>query len=240
MKRFVALLTLAWLEIAGNTAAHAETFSELSLGRIAMLRQTALAEAWSEYVRLAEFVIEKSVKEMPVIARKAADHYQKLPGILHQLKDHARETGGRGIEITAGMGLDQLDAAIEEWITHKSASMEAELHLASTNLKIAHKAVEPISALVGERERKQQVIAQVIVLMVDVLNEQAKRDQDQRDLDLERGKRDKLEPTAIYTPMSDRIKDGRVPADLTFINPAHAGVQLETRRHEAGFRLAPK
>lgn len=225
MNRFAAILALFLLFInSGYSAAHAETFSKLSFEHIVMLRQ-AKSEALTEYISLAELLIEWVEEVKPDIAKKAADRYLKLPGILQKLKDNARQTGAKGIEITAATGLDELDAEIGLWIMGKAASMEAELRSAA-NLQAARRSLEPVATLVAERERKQQVITDVILLIADVLSEPGGRDKEWRDPELERGKGNKLRPSANGVP--------------AFVTPTKVGVQVESLNDEAGFRPSPE
>jgi hypothetical protein len=206
MKRFAAILAVSSLFVAKScSTAHAETFSKLSFEHIVALRQAKSGEALTEYISLAQLLIEWVEENKPDIAKEAADRYLKLPGILEKLKDKARQTGAEGIEITAATGLDELDAEIGHWITDKAASMEAELRSAAANLEIAHRALVPIVTIVGERERKQKVIGDVILLIAEVLNQQGERDKERRDPEIERSKGNKLKPSATSVPKSDLL-----------------------------------
>jgi hypothetical protein len=203
MNRLAAILALFSSVItSGYSAAYAETFSKLSFEHIVALRQATSGEALTEYISLAELLIEWVEEDKPDIVKTAADRYLKFPGILQKLKENARRTGAKGIEITSATGLDGLDAEIGLWITGKAASMEAE-HRSATNLEAARRSLEPVATLVAERERKQRVITDVILLIADVLNEQ-ERSKEWRDPEMERGKGNKLRPSATGLPKGDR------------------------------------
>lgn len=206
MKRYAAILVLCSLFILkGYSTAHAETFSNLSLEHIMVLRQAAAGDSLSEYISLAELVIEWIEKERPDIAGKAAGYYLRLPGIVEELKDGARQTGSAGIDAAPVMDFEELDAEIGRWIADKTASMKAGLRSAEANIEIAHRALAEIAGLVGIRERKQQLIADVILLIADVLGEEDGRDRELHDPEIERGKGNKLKPSAVGGPKSDRL-----------------------------------
>jgi hypothetical protein len=90
------------------------------------------------------------------------------------------------------------------WIAAKSGSMETEIRFVLGRIRNAERALAPVSALVEERERKQKVIAKVVAIIADLVAEQERRDNQQRDLQIDKGKTDKLEPSAVYTPIGDR------------------------------------
>lgn len=160
-------------------------------------------ETWAEYLNLAELVIENTRKDNPAIASEAAERYKNLPAIINELAAQARRTGGKGIEATSGAPSAELNQAIEKWIAAKSGSMETEIRFVLGRIRNAERALAPVSALVEERERKQKVIAKVVAIIADLVAEKQRRDKEQRDLQIDRGKTDKLEPSAVYTPIGD-------------------------------------
>jgi hypothetical protein len=91
--------------------------------------------------------------------------------------------------------LEQLDTAVEHWLGEKTASVERELRLAFEELKIAGKAFEPLPDLVSARERKQKVIRDVALIIVEVLKQDSEEN-GEREPDQEKGKTDRLEPSA--------------------------------------------
>jgi hypothetical protein len=161
-------------------------------------------ETWAEYLNLAELVIEKTRKNKPAIASEAAERYENLPAIIDELAAQARRTGGKGIEAASGAFSAELNQSIEKWIAAKSGSMETEIRFVLGRIRNAERALAPVSALVEERERKQQVIAKVVAIIADLVAEKERRDKEQRDLQIDKGKTDKLEPSAVYTPIGDR------------------------------------
>jgi hypothetical protein len=92
--------------------------------------------------------------------------------------------------------LERLESSVDRWIGEALDPHEAELDRARSQLREAKWAVGPLLSLSAQRQRKQEVIAKIAIIIADVLRELEKREEEQRRLDKIKGKSDRMEPSA--------------------------------------------
>jgi hypothetical protein len=194
MSRVTLLLLFIFIS---SWTAHAKPAIAISVEQIQALRDAnkQSQKVWDEYLRLQEVAIERLSIENPAVLREAAQLYERFPEIVVHMRNDALATGARGIVVEPEAELEQLDTAVEHWLGEKTASVERELRLAFEELKIAGKAFEPLPGLVSARERKQKVIRDVALIIVEVLKQDSEENGEQEP-DQEKGKTDRLTPSA--------------------------------------------
>jgi hypothetical protein len=114
--------------------------------------------------------------------------------------------------------LAQLEASVEGWINAALAANELELRASRSELREAASILPPLLAIAREREHKQEIVGKIVVIIADVLEELARREEEQRRLDQNRGKADRLEqaPAMVHgeTARSAEWSYGRAVAML--------------------------
>ena len=211
MNRFFLLASLSLLLGAAH-AALAQPFDDPDLKQIRLLHQLDpfSLEAWTKYLALQEQLIEKAMTEQPAIVDQANKKLENLPVAIEEMKRQLPSTAERALsgELTIGAPtradeLAQLEASVEGWINASLAANELELHASRSELREAASILPPLLAIIRERERKQEIVGKIMVIIADVLEELARREEEQRRLDQNKGKADKLEPSAGYGSWRD-------------------------------------
>jgi hypothetical protein len=211
MNRFFPVASLSLLLGAAH-AALAQPFDDPELKQIRLLHQLDpfSLEAWTKYLALQEQLIEKAMTEQPAIVDQANKKLENLPVAIEEMKRQLPSTAERALsgELTMGAPtradeLAQLEASVEGWINASLAANELELHASRSELREAASILPPLLAIIRERERKQEIVGKIMVIIADVLEELARREEEQRRLDQNKGKADKLEPSAGYGSWRD-------------------------------------
>lgn len=212
MNRFFLVAGLSLLLGAAH-AALAQPFDDPELKQIRLLHQLDpfSLEAWTKYLALQEQLIEKAMTEQPAIVDQANKKLENLPVAIEEMKRQLPSTAERALsgELTIGAPtsraaeLAQLEASVEGWINASLAANELELHASRSELREAASILPPLLAIIRERERKQEIVGKIMVIIADVLEELARREEEQRRLDQNKGKADKLEPSAGYGSWRD-------------------------------------
>ena len=211
MNRFFLVAGLSLLLGAAH-AALAQPFDDPELKQIRLLHQLDpfSLEAWTKYLALQEQLIEKAMTEQPAIVDQANKKLENLPVAIEEMKRQLPSTAERALsgELTMGAPtradeLAQLEASVEGWINASLAANELELHASRSELREAASILPPLLAIIRERERKQEIVGKIMVIIADVLEELARREEEQRRLDQNKGKADKLEPSAGYGSWRD-------------------------------------
>jgi hypothetical protein len=199
-------------------SARAQPFDDPELEQIRLLHELDpySLEVWTKYLALQEQLIQKAMREQPAIVEQADKKFENLPATLHEMKrslPSAPERGLSGDLITGSLPLDQsgegfgtlrrgelaqLEASVEDWIRAALAANELELRASGSELREASSILPPLIKIAKERERKQEIVAKIVVIIADVLEELSRREEEQRRLDQNKGKADKLEPSASY------------------------------------------
>jgi hypothetical protein len=211
MNRFLPVASLSLLLGAAH-AALAQPFDDPELKQIRLLHQLDpfSLEAWTKYLALQEQLIEKAMTEQPAIVDQANKKLENLPVAIEEMKRQLPSTAERALsgELTMGAPtradeLAQLEASVEGWINASLAANKLELHASRSELREAASILPPLLAIIRERERKQEIVGKIMVIITDVLEELARREEEQRRLDQNKGKADKLEPSAGYGSWRD-------------------------------------
>src|SRR5215213_4531234 len=206
MNRFFLVASLSLL-LCATHAARAQPFDDPELTQIRLLHQLDpfSLEAWTKYLALQEQLIEKATTERPAIVDQANKKFENLPVAIEEMKRQLPLTAERGLsgELITGAPppadeLAQLEASVEGWINASLAANELELHASRSELREAASILPPLLAMARERERKQEILGKIVVIIADVLEELARREEEQRRLDQNNGKADKLEPSAGF------------------------------------------
>jgi hypothetical protein len=136
---------------------------------LAQQASPSISDLDAHYLDLAEAVIEKTQREKPTIARAADELRQQLPGILPQLEQRARAdvTNGSSARVASP---EEAVAALETQVARRGTQIDTELRFALGRLRTAQGALRPIVLLVEQRERKQQLIGDVIGLISSLLS----------------------------------------------------------------------
>jgi hypothetical protein len=165
-----------WLLSIGAAAGQSEELPQLSLAEIAMLREQSAhsPETWLAYISFAEVVIEKAMRERPGIVAQAAASNGRTERVATKSPD-----------------LAALDAAIGRWIADKTPPAQLEISLAEAQVETTLGELRPAAALMDERERKQRVVAEVIMVIAELFSDRL------RDIQINKGKSDKLGPSAV-------------------------------------------
>jgi hypothetical protein len=181
--------------------------------------------AGADYISYAEKLIERTRQEKPDIANRADELYKRLPAIVDQLEEEAKAAGSAAAHPGIGTGAPQIEAEMERWISEKGANIDTEIRFAAGRLKTVREAMQPVMALMAERQRKQQIISSVIILIKDFL---AGEDGAPDDSDVDRNKADR-EPSA-----SNGTRNG----PFSFVTPTKVGSSLKRLKVklDSGFR----
>ena len=221
MNRLFLVAGLSLLLGAAHSA-RAQPFDDPELKQIRLLHQLDpfSLEAWTKYLALQEQLIEKAMTERPAIVEEANKKLENLPVAIEQMKRQlpsAPEQGLSGELMTGTLPaqprentgtprageLARLEASVEGWINASLAANELELRASRSDLREAASILLPLLAIAKERERKQEIVGKIVLIITDVLEELARREEEQRRLDQNRGKADKLEPSAGYGSWRD-------------------------------------
>jgi len=212
MNRFFLVASLSLL-LCGAHAARAQPFDDPELEQIRLLHQLDpfSLEAWTKYLALQEQLIEKATTERPAIVDQANKKFENLPVAIEEMKRQLPSTAERGLsgELITGAPtpradeLAQIEASVEGWINASLAANELELHASRSELREAASILPPLLAIARERQRKQEILGKIVVIIADVLEELARREEEQRRLDQNNGKADKLEPSAGFGSWRD-------------------------------------
>jgi hypothetical protein len=214
-------LAVAILSLLLNAApsAHAQSFDDPELEQIRLLRELDpySLEVWTKYLALQEQLIQKATREQPAIVEEADRKFENLPVTLQEMKRRLPAAAERGLsgdlttgslppdQLRVGLGdeLAQLEASVDDWISTALTANELDLRASRSELREAASILPALNAVVKERERKQEIVGKIMVIIVDVLEELARREEEQRRLDQNKGKADKLEPSASYGSWRD-------------------------------------
>jgi hypothetical protein len=194
MKPIRAVLFL--LLAAGAGTAQTAASPEVSLEQIAALRKLGphSAEAWAAYLNMSEAMIERIRRENPEVMNEVQQRYKKLQGTIKSSDD-----ADEGAQAANSL---ELEAAIEKRISGSGGATDAELRFLTGHFRTARTALRPVIELAEERERKQRVIAEVVVLITGVLAEQTGQQNEQSDLQGDR-KADRLASKPGNVPETD-------------------------------------
>ena len=163
--------------------------------------EPALALSGVDYVAYAERLIARTRQEKPEIASRADELYRRLPAIVDQLEREAKATG-QAAKFGMQAGSPQLEAGMERWIREKGANVDTEMRFTAGRLKTVQRAMQPVKALIEERQRKQQIIANVIMLIRNLLAGEGGSGEEP---DAERNKTDREGPSALHQPRGDLL-----------------------------------
>jgi hypothetical protein len=168
-------------------------------------------EVWTRYLALQEQLIQQTLDKRPSIAAEAERKFDDLPGTLRELKQELSPSEEKGLsdELLTGSlpshesttELRQIGSSVNRWIGEALDAHEVELDRARSQLRDAKSAVGPLLSLSAQRQRKQEVIAKIVIIIADVLRELERREEEQRRLDKIKGKSDRMEPTAALGTM---------------------------------------
>jgi hypothetical protein len=221
----LAVAILSWLLIAAPSA-HAQSFDDPELEQIRLLHELDpySLEVWTKYLTLQEQLLQKAARQQPAIVEEADKKFENLPATLHEMNRRLPSAAERGLSgdlITGSLPSDQppvdlgilrrgelaqLEASVDDWIRAALAANELELRASRSELREAASILPALNAIVRKRERKQEIVGKIMVIIVDVLEELARREEEQRRLDQNKGKADKLEPSASYGSWRDMAR----------------------------------
>jgi hypothetical protein len=160
-----------------------------------------LARSGADYIAYAERLIERTRQERPEIASRADELYKRLPAIVDQLEREAKASG-QGAKFGMEAGSPQLEAGMERWIGEKGANIDTEIRFTAGRLKTVQRAMQPVKALIEERQRKQQIIASVIMLIWNLLSGEGGAGDEP---EAEKNKSDRVGPSASHEPRGDLL-----------------------------------
>jgi hypothetical protein len=214
----LAAAILSLLLIAAPSA-HAQSFDDPELEQIRLLRELDpySLEVWTKYLALQEQLIQKATRQQPAIVEEADRKFENLPVTLQEMKRRLPAAAERGLsgdlttgslppdQLRVGLGdeLAQLEASVDDWISTALTANELDLRASRSELREAASILPALNAVVKERERKQEIVGKIMVIIADVLEELGRREEEQRRLDQNKGKADKLEPSASYGSWRD-------------------------------------
>ena len=226
MSHFLLVASLSLLFGAAHSA-RAQTFDDPVLDQIRVLHELDpfSLEAWTKYIALQEQLIQKAMTERPAIVEQASKKFGNLPVILEEMKRQLPSAAERGLsgELPGGSlpdrplenartlqprELPQPEASAEDWISAALAANELELRASRSELHEAASILSSLIAVARERERKQEIVGKIVVIVADVLEELARREEEQKRLDQNKGKADRLEPSASYGSWRDLARSG--------------------------------
>jgi hypothetical protein len=164
--------------------------------------EPVVALSGADYVAYAERLIERTRTEKPEIARRADELSKRLPAIVDQLEREAEATG-QAAKFDMEAGSPELEAAMERWIREKGASVDTEMRFTTGRLKTVQRSMRSVKALIEERQRKQQIITNVIAVIRDLL---AGESDSGEEPDAERNKTDREGPSASQDPQGDFLR----------------------------------
>jgi hypothetical protein len=219
---FFLVASLSLLLGAAHSA-RAQPFDDPELKQIRQLHELDpfSLEVWTKYLALQEQLIQKAMTERPAIVEQANKKFENLPVTVMEMKRQLPSAAERGLSgdlITGSLSADQpqesartlragelaqLETSVESWINAALAANELELRASRSELREAASILPPLLAIAGEREHKQEIVGKIVVIIADVLEELARREEEQRRLDHNKGKADKLEPSARYGSWRD-------------------------------------
>jgi hypothetical protein len=222
VNHLILAVSLCLLLIAAYSA-RAQPFDDPELEQIRLLHELDpfSLEVWTKYLALQEQLIQKAMTERPAIVDEANKKFENLAVTVEDMKRRlpsAAEQGLSGETVTGSLPMDQprespgtlrggelaqLEASVEHWISAALAANELELRASRFELREAATIIPPLITIAGEREHKQEIVAKIVVIIADVLKELARREKEQRRLDQNKGKADKLEPSAGYGSWRD-------------------------------------
>jgi hypothetical protein len=222
MSHFFALAIIGLL-LSVAPAARAAPFDDSALAQIRLLHglDPYSLEVWTKYLALQERVIQRMTREQPEIVKEAEIKFENLPATFQELRRRISSTAEKGpsgelftgalpsdgpaenLGTLSGGALSRLEASVDDRIDGALAANELQLRLSRSELREAASILPPLIAIAKEREHKQEIVAKIVVIIVDVLKELARREEEQRRLDRSKGKADKLEPSAGHGPWRD-------------------------------------
>ena len=212
MNQFLLVASFVLLFGAAQSA-RAQLFDDPDLNEIRLLHELDPSswEVWTKYLALQERLIQKAMTERPAIVDQASKKFGNLPVALEEMKRQlpsAAEKGLAGELVTGSLPeqtreLAQLEASVENWIDAALAANELELHASRSELSEAESIFASLIAVARDREHKQEIVGKIVIIIADVLEELAKREEEQRRLDQNKGKTDRLEPSADYGSWRD-------------------------------------
>ena len=221
MSHLFLVASLSLLLSAAHSA-RAQPFDDPVLDQIRVLHELEpfSLEVWTKYMALQEQLIQQAMTERPAIVDQASKKFGSFPVILEEMKRQLPLAAERGLsgELPTGSlpdrppanartlqarELAQLEVSVEDWISAALAANELELRASRSELHEAASILTSLIALAGERERKQEIVGKIVVIIADVLEELARREEEQNRLDQNKGKADRLEPSASYGSWRD-------------------------------------
>jgi hypothetical protein len=221
VSHFLLVASLSLLLGAAHSAC-AQPFDDPALDQIRVLHELDpfSLEVWTKYIALQEQLIQKAMTERPAIVDQASNKFGNLPVILEEVKRRLPSAAERGLSGDLPTGsvsdrphenartpqpreLPQLEASAEDWISAALAPNELELRASRFELRAAASILTSLIAAARERERKQKIVGKIVVIIADVLEELARREEEQKRLDQNKGKADRLEPSASYDSWRD-------------------------------------
>jgi hypothetical protein len=221
VSRLFLIASLSLLLSAAHSA-RAQPFDDPVLDQIRVLHELDpfSLEVWTKYIALQEQLIQKAMTERPAIVHQASRKFGNLPVILEEMKRQLPSAAERGLsgELPTGSLLDrppgnartlqtselaQLEISVENRISAALAANQLELRASRSELREAASILTSLIAAARERERKQEIVGKIVVIIADVLEELARREEEQKRLDQNKGKADRLEPSASHGSWKD-------------------------------------
>lgn len=206
MKRIALVVAVFFLlQSAEGASSGAETYQGISWTQVQDLREIELSEPkdWDKYIELAKQVVEKTRAEKPSVMNEVTRLNEVLPGIIEDMRKDALATGATGITVASNQDFPALDSQVGDWISEKTSSIESELQRALADIKEVDEALLFLAELAGTRERKQSVIREVVLIIAEVLRDDERRENNVPAPEGEKGKTDRLDPSAGHTPQGD-------------------------------------
>jgi hypothetical protein len=211
------LLAILILLLIAAPSVRAQPFDDPELEQIRLLHDLDpfSLEVWSKYLVLQEQLIKKAMTERAAIVDQANRKFENLSVTIEEMKHQLPPAAEKGLSgelmtgsLPAGQPQDngqlaQLEASVEDWINASLAANELKLRASRSELREAASILPSLLAIARERERKQQLFGKVVVIIAEVLEELEKREEEQRRLDQNKGKADKLEPSASHGAWRD-------------------------------------
>jgi hypothetical protein len=208
VSRLFLVASLSLLLSAAHSA-RAQPFDDPELDQIRVLHELDpfSLEVWTKYIALQEQLIQKAMTERPAIVHEASRKFGNLPVVLEEMKRQLPSAAERGLsgELPTGSlpDLAQLEISVENRISAALAANQLELRASRSELREAASILTSLRAVARERERKQEIVGKIVVIIADVLEELARREEEQKRLDQNKGKADRLEPSASYGSWRD-------------------------------------
>jgi hypothetical protein len=149
------------------------------------------------YEILAEAQLERLRNERPALVDEAQRRRLSLADQIDELQHRAQRGGGRGIEASPDDDLNALQKAVEDWAEDKTVTVPAEIRFTAGRLTSARRALAPVTILIEKRERRQRLIAEVVLLIKNVVVERMKRQKEENEPEIENGKTSRLQSGGI-------------------------------------------